>query len=177
MNEADPTFVRRKFTITERLDQTLQEMAARHYQGNVSLCLRAAIESHRETLEGDGQFAARQVARQLDLLQQGMRDLQADLDDVVVEMADEETEPEPRSAMWGVGLADEMQVILDALDSSGSPLRLEDLLEQSELNPPQLQKNLARLVDLGFVVETTDGKRRYGHAGQINSSKNQGGLQ
>ncbi|GAB7018737.1 helix-turn-helix domain-containing protein [Halostagnicola bangensis] len=176
MNEADPTFVRRKFTITERLDQTLQEMAARHYQGNVSLCLRAAIESHRETLEGDGQFAARQVARQLDTLQQGMQELRADVDNASVER-DEGQKTELRSAVWGVELTGEMQTIIDSLDSSGSPLRMGDLLEQTELNPPQLQENLARLVDLGFVVETTDGKQRYRHAGQVNSPKDREGLQ
>ncbi|ELZ06178.1 hypothetical protein C482_00110 [Natrialba chahannaoensis JCM 10990] len=177
MNEADPTFVRRKFTITERLDQTLQEMAARHYQGNVSLCLRAAIESHRETLEGDGQFAVRQVVRQLDTLQQAMQELQADVDNALVERDEVQKETQLRSAVWGVELTEGMQTIIDALNSSGSPLRIEDLLEQTELNPPQLQKNLGRLVDLGFVVETTDGKQRYGRAGQINASKNRGGLQ
>ncbi|ARS89334.1 hypothetical protein [Natrarchaeobaculum aegyptiacum] len=174
MTEADPTFVRRKFTITERLDQTLQKMATRHYQGNVSLCLRAAIESHRKTLEGDGQFAARQVARQLDALQQGMQELQADVDNASVGRDEGQKETELRSAVWGVELTEGMQIIIDALDSSGSPLRMEDFLEQTELNPSQLQESIARLVDLGFVVETTDGKQRYRHAGQNISSQNRG---
>jgi len=46
------TFIRRKFTITESLDDVLTGMASQHYQGNVSLCIRAAIEDHRGTLAG-----------------------------------------------------------------------------------------------------------------------------
>lgn len=49
------SFTRRKFTIPEQLDERLVKLADQHYQGNVSLCIRAAIEDHRSTLNETGQ--------------------------------------------------------------------------------------------------------------------------
>ena len=50
-------FTRRKFTIPRRLDEDLVRVAEDHYQGNVSLCLRAAFEDHKQTLNGEGEIA------------------------------------------------------------------------------------------------------------------------
>lgn len=173
MTGRDPTFVRRKFTITEVLDKTLQEVATRHYQGNVSLCLRAAIESHRESLEGEGEFAAHQIKRQLDGLEQGIQEVQADIDQIPVETTEDEGNGISESVRWGVKMMDEMPAIVEVLDDASSPLRLEDLLEQTELPPPRLQADLSRLVDRGLVVETMDGRQRFGLAGEVNSSRDE----
>lgn len=174
MTEESSTFVRRKFTITEILDQKLQEIATRHYQGNVSLCLRAAIESHREILEGDGQFAAQRIMQQLGVLQQDIQVLQVDLGDIQ-EVAFAEGAKDnlgSQSAVWSVQMSDGMLAIIEILKENRPPLRLEDLLEQTELDLPQFQESIARLVDLGIVVETVDGHQRYGLAGQTSPLQN-----
>ncbi|RQG92831.1 hypothetical protein EA462_00975 [Natrarchaeobius halalkaliphilus] len=169
MTERNPTFVRRKFTITKVLDQMLQEMATRHYQGNVSLCLRAAIESHRENLEGEGEFAAHQIKRQLDGLEQRVQKIQMNVDELPIETAKNEKKGIAQSVQWGIKMADGMPAIVEVLDNASSPLRLEDLLEQTELSPPRLQADLSQLVDHGLVVETTDEQQRFGLAGWVNS--------
>ena len=173
MTERNPTFVRRKFTITEVLDQTLQEMATRHYQGNVSLCLRAAIESHRENLEGRGEFAAHQVKRQLDGLEQQIQDVQADIVEIPTETTEGERKEIPHSVRWGIKMTEGMLAIVEVLDGVASPLRLEDLLEKTELSPLPLQTELTQLVDQGIVVETADGRQRFGLVGKVNSSRNE----
>jgi hypothetical protein len=172
MIDEDPTFIRRKFTITEVLDLTLQQMAARHYQGNVSLCLRAAIESHRQILEGEGQFALQEVQRKLENVDQTVREMQSNLDEILVETVQEEQNVDSQPILCGVQLTDEMSAIVGVLENAQSPLRLEDILEQTELTPVHLQPNLSRLVDRGLVVNTRDGRQRFGLAGRANSSRN-----
>ena len=78
-----------------------------------------------------------------------------------------------QSVRWGVEMTDGMPAIFEALDDASSPLRLEDLLEQTELPPPRLQADLSRLVDRGLVVETTDGRQRFGLAGEVSSSRDE----
>lgn len=171
MTTKEPTFIRRKFTITETLDQTLQEIATRHYQGNVSLCLRAAIESHHQVLDGEGQFALQQIERQLNGVEQSVQEIRANLDEIPVETAEEEGGVESQPVAWGIQMEGEMKVIIDVLKTALSPLRIEDLLEQTELAPSRLQADLARLVDSGLVIKTINGPERFGLAGQVNCSQ------
>ncbi|WP_434531172.1 hypothetical protein ACODNH_07070 [Haloarcula sp. NS06] len=175
MTDEDPTFIRRKFTITEVLDLTLQQMAARHYQGNVSLCLRAAIESHRQILEGEGQFALQQVQRKLENVEHTVQEMQSKLDEIPVETAEEKQNVDSQPILCGIQLTDEMSSIVEILENAHCPLRLGDILEQTELTPAHLQPNLSRLVDRGLVVITRDGRQRFGLAGRSNSSRNREG--
>jgi len=173
VTERGPTFVRRKFTITEALDQTLEEMATRHYQGNVSLCLRAAIESHRESLEGEGdrELAAHQIKRQLGELEQQVQELQTELNEIPIETTGDDNTGESRSVWLDVGMTTEMRAVVQTLGEASSPLRLEDLLEQTELSPRQLQSDLSNLIDQGLVSKTLDERQRFVLTGDINSAR------
>lgn len=166
--------MRRKFTITEVLDQTLEEMAARHYQGNVSLCLRAAIESHRESLEGDGEFAAHQIKRQLDELEQRVQELQSGLDEIPVDATADDDTGASQSVLWGIEMSAGMLTIVQVLDEASSPLRIQDIAEQTELSPQRLQADLSKLVDYGLVIETSDQQQRFSLAGDGSSAEEEG---
>lgn len=162
MGDSRTEFTTRRFTITHALDDALVALAQRHYQGNVSLCLRTAIESHRETLNGRGPFAAHKAAAQLEALQDQQHELLTTLTD-----QPDTTHPTSDSTGWGSGMMDDptSHAILQTLDDAGHPLRLPDLLEAAELNPSTTHDSLAFLVDRGFVTKTQTQPPRYVLAG------------
>lgn len=174
MTDEYTNFVRRKFTITEVLDEVLQELARRHYQGNVSLCLRTAIESHRDTVEGEGQFSAVQVRRQLDQLERSVGEVQAGLDDIASEAVSTTAGVEAKPRMWGIQMSEGMVAIVGVMEAAEIPLRVDDLREETGLDPPRIRTELSRLVDQGLAVETTDSQFRYGLAGQADSERSRG---
>jgi len=172
MTVDEPVFIRRKFTITESLDRTLREMATRHYQGNVSLCLRTSIESHRETLQGDGQFAMNQIARQLESLDQGQHRLES-LVDELTELENERSDTDQRSVIEGVGVSSETAAIYKVLCERDTPLRIEDLVERTGGGMEAFQEGLSTLVDLGLVGRTDDPSPRYQLVGKLGSEANE----
>lgn len=168
----EPVFVRRKFTITESLDRALREMATRHYQGNVSQCLRTSIESHREILQGDGQFAVNQIARQLESLDQGQHRLES-LVDKLTESKDEEWAIDQQPVIEGVRVPAETAAIYQALAERDTPLRIEDLVERTGVTMETFQEGLSILVDLGLVGRTEDPSPRYQLAGKLGFGTNE----
>ncbi|WP_276299378.1 hypothetical protein [Halorussus lipolyticus] len=171
MTADKPVFIRRKFTITESLDRTLQELATRHYQGNVSLCLRASIESHREILQGDGQFAVNQISRQLESLDQGQHRLES-LVDELTELEDERSATSQQSVIEGVRVSSETAAIYNVLCEQDTPLRIEDIVERTGGHMEAFQEGLSTLVDLGLVGRTDDPSPRYQLVGKLGSEAN-----
>lgn len=163
--ETTSQFIRRKFTITESLDSVLVKMADRHYHGNVSLCLRAAIESHRSLLRGEGQFAAHRAARALEQLDEQ----QAELNTMVESLSGKLTEETPAVSegveTHGVTLPPEAAVVYEELMMAEATLRIEDIMERLEMGPAAVLPGLATLVDRGLVVPQGSEKQRYRLAG------------
>lgn len=160
-----PEFTRRKFTITERLDVVLVEMAEQHYQGNVSLCLRAAIESHQAILRGEGQFAARRVANALERLEEGQTELDSAIEALPETLVEQmTTESESRNS-GSPGFVPEKEVVYHELSIVETPFRIEDLMERLEVGPATVMPALASLVDQGLVVSCGNDGRRYQLAG------------
>ncbi|MDH5020366.1 hypothetical protein [Halobacterium rubrum] len=158
-----PEFVWRKFTITETLDAVLQEMAASHYQGNVSLCLRAAIESHQAMLRGEGQLAAQQVVRRLDAIDDRQARLTSQLEDFATD--DSGVDYGGTISAAGVELSGEIAEIYTVLAAQSGALRIDDLVEKLDVELEELHAGLTRLVDLGIVTATGDTPSRYCLAG------------
>ena len=163
-----PEFVRRKFTITETLDAVLQEMAGGHYQGNVSLCLRAAIESHQEALRGEGQFAAHQVARRLDAIDERQARLASSLEDFAA-VSQGSDEGDTISAA-GIELSGETAEIYTVLEDQPRALRMDDLVEELDVELEELQAGVTELVNLGIVTRADDATNRYCLAGSQHRS-------
>lgn len=161
------TFIRRKFTITETLDNVLTDLAAQNYQGNVSLCLRAAIEDHRTTLEGAGaeQLATQRLAVELESIEE-----QQDVIRSAVESLQDQTEMRNQAESGrrrgdAGGMTDDMRSIFDAVKSADGGLRMDDLVERLDIPPSRLQPALGSLVDLGLVVDIGDHTHRFQLAG------------
>lgn len=154
------TITRRKFTLPERLDADLQRFADLHYQGNVSLCLRAAYEDHKNTLNGEGRIALKRLEKEVGQLRETTTELNREVSNIVEgieELRDQGTRREPPSIIDG--RYGDTQQVLDELHSAKTPLRIEDLLERADLSPRRVVTALEQLVDLGLIVETPQGAR------------------
>lgn len=93
MGTENTEFVRRTFTITTELDEDLERLAAEHYQGNVSLCIRHAITDHRESLNRDRQVTLKRLSR-------SMRQIEDELDELAqaIEVMAENSPAQQRSS-------------------------------------------------------------------------------
>ena len=168
-NNKNSTFVRRKFTITETLDSVLTGMAAQNYQGNVSLCLRAAIEDHRATLEGTGagQLATQRLAVKLDAIEAQQEAIRSAVDSVQnrTEKRNQTDSGRRRSHGETSGMTDDMRHIYDTVKAADSGLRTDDLAERLDLPASRLQPALGSLVDLGLLVDIGNTTHRFQLAG------------
>ena len=160
LDEQSSTITRRKFTLTEQLDADLQQFADLHYQGNVSLCLRAAFEDHKNTLNGEGRIALQRLEKEASHLRETTNELSHDVSDIadsVEELQRQSTRGELPS-IDGEG-NDDTQQVFSELHNARTSLRIDDLLERAELSPRCVVAALERLVDVGLVVETPQGER------------------
>jgi hypothetical protein len=159
-DEDQSTIIRRKFTLTESLDSQVERLADQHYQGNVSLCLRAAIKEHQQTLSGEGRLALKRLEREINNLNDTVSNLNPDIADVVAEIE----ECRPASEHDGLpSISSERfeitQEVLEGLHEAETSLRVEDLAERVEAPPRLVIPALGQLVDLGFVVKTPRDER------------------
>jgi hypothetical protein len=162
----DASFTRRKFTITEPLDNELVQLAEAHYQGNVSLCIRAAIEDHQQSLRGEGEIATRQLTAQMSELV-GQQQSTLETLDAIDDRLPTTEQPHPKrrgSAVSESELSDlpteavqVLQVFTDAKDS----LRIGDVVDRVELSIREVQTAAGLLVDYGYLVQTNTNTERY----------------
>ncbi|KAB1192426.1 hypothetical protein GJR96_02800 [Haloferax sp. MBLA0076] len=164
-DEYRPEFIRRKFTITESLDEVLKQMADRYYQGNVSLCLRASIESYREILEGEGYMATRRIERQLENLVDEQRTLLMEITSVRSGLQESHRESADGQQLTEPSMTNEMVRIIELLKTTGDGLEFGDLVEQLDLGMHKVQPALGRLVDRGVVTRTGEDGERFTLAG------------
>lgn len=73
--------VRRNFSLLERNVELLDEMAAKEYAGNKSACLRAAIEDHARSLEGETELEVKKLAASFRELEKTVEQIQATLEE------------------------------------------------------------------------------------------------
>lgn len=157
--ETDPTFVRRKFTITEELDGVLNELAENNYQGNVSLCLRQAIVDHRESLHNDGQLTLRRLVESVRAIETQLEELETSQSPV----HDKNTQ-QPVTVSATIGSVDDIPgavAVLTEIDGANGPLRGADIIEQVTLPPVRVRQTLGRLVDRGILFTTEQSPPRY----------------
>jgi DNA-binding transcriptional regulator GbsR (MarR family) len=159
-DDQSSTITRRKFTLTERLDADLQRFADLHYQGNVSLCLRAAYEDHKNTLNGEGRIALKRLEQEVGQLREITTELNREVSDIAEDIKDLKDRGSHRELPSVIdGANSDAQQVIDELHSARTPLRIEDLLERAGLSPRRIVTALEQLVNLGLVVETPEGAR------------------
>lgn len=173
-SETDASFKRRKFTITESLDEVLVDLADQNYQGNVSLCLRAAIEDHRETLNGtDSGLIAQQLLQRVDELTSRQEQVVTTVESL--ENSLDEIPTEARSSPSQPDQSDTKSRVLSGLETAEAPLRIEDLTEQLDLPTRRILPTLETLIDQGMITPIDGSPTRFQLAGR--SRGNSEGMQ
>jgi hypothetical protein len=168
MENSNSTFKRRKFTITESLDDVLKDLADGNYQGNVSLCIRAAIEDHRKTLNGtDSGLATRKLLQRVDKLTAQQEQIINALDSLEDGLNQESTGSERHSVQIR-GLSDEANQILSVLENERTGLRIDDFADRLNLPTARIQPALGILVDRGMVIPDGKTPTRFHLAGLLN---------
>jgi hypothetical protein len=163
---SDPTFKRRKFTITESLDAALEELADQNYQGNVSLCIRAAIEDHRETLDGTGSgLLTKQLARRVDELT-SRQDRVLESLSKIEENIERPQSQASHSTDTSEQLPENAALILETLETVGNGLRIDDLTDRLEVPSSRVQPVIGTLIDYGLVTAHGKPPSRYYLAGE-----------
>jgi hypothetical protein len=162
----DTTFVRRKFTLPESLDTVLVGFAEDHYQGNVSLCLRAAIEDHRATLNGKkNELILQQVTRQLNDFQEQQAEIQAIVTNLELNNDTPTSDCDQIRLAIHQNMTDDMQQVHLALIDATDPLRIADLSEELNIPSVCLEPILGRMVDHGYVTPYGTNPQRFSLAG------------
>lgn len=164
-SEQATSFTRRKFTITEELDKALQKIADKNYQGNISLCLRAAIEDHKMTLDGtDSDLIAQQLARRIDDIQarqdeiiSALEAIEQDIDRHIIE-----TESLPVTTIETTGVQNR---ILTSLRDSDEGLRIDDLADNLDTQTSEILPAIQSLIDRGLVRSDGGSSERFLLAG------------
>lgn len=164
----ESTFTRRKFTITESLDERLVEFAGRHYQGNVSLCIRSAIEDHQQSLEGKERLTLSRLVAQIGELENRQASIHEQLEEIddalhVQQGSNKATAPSESST-------NNTKLIQRELSTADDGLRIDDLMERLSLNLPEIQSALGSLVDQGVVTDRTTNRERFWIVGDRESS-------
>lgn len=153
------TITRRKFTLTKRLDADLQQLAAQHYQGNVSLCLRAAVEDHK-TLNGEGRIALQRLEQEMGHLREAVAELDDDTTDIVarIEAVSSRGTRDELLSVADEELSDAQQV-LDVFQETETSLRVNDVIERVDLPLRRVVHAVEKLIDIGAIVEIPSGAR------------------
>ncbi len=162
-SDSDHDFTRRKFTITDTLDDDLKRIADDHYQGNVSLCLRQAITDHRETLNGNGRLTLKQLLQALQQVQDDVADLSKEVE-TLIDQRQSQAPCQSGSASataQGQQIAPDTGQILGILKNADRPLRVADINERANLRPIVVRQSLGDLIDQGQVFSTNDDPSRY----------------
>ena len=117
-DDQSTTITRRKFTLPKRLDADLQQFADQHYQENVSLCLRAAFEDHKNTLNGEGRIALKRLEQEVSQLREITTELNHEISDIAEDieaLRDQGVRREPLSISNGE--YEDTQQVIDELHS------------------------------------------------------------
>lgn len=163
---SDITFTRRKFTIPEALDSVLVDLSNRHYQGNVSLCIRAAIEDHRNTLNGTDELSPpiQQLLRHLETVETQQHEIQKVIEKIEQNRDNFEDDPK-HFQRRSEAMTPSMSIVFEELRTADEGLRFADLQERLGLSSSQLQRTLGSLVDRGFIVDVGTNTERFALVG------------
>lgn len=154
------TFTRRKFTIPEKTDQRLKQLADQHYQGNVSLCIRAAIEDHESTLTENNALELHRMEQQIISLATEIQSLSESLP----EISESPNESDCQQGMRSFGTGDSTlervtDEVLEEFEVAQSSLRLEDCMDRLDTQPELIVSAFERLLDLGYIHEIDQSSR------------------
>lgn len=157
-----PEFVRRKFTLPERMEEILVSLAERHYEGNVSMFLRAAIIDHRDSLEGSasGERTLNEITRKLGAMSSHQTETSDQLN-TIIEQLDALNPSSDTSHRQSIDvLSGSAQDVLDTCLDDPTGARFADLVEQTTYSPREIQAAIHSLLNLGYLEQSSEGRFR-----------------
>lgn len=159
-NHDQPSFTRRRFSLPDPKDDVLVSLAERHYQGNVSLFLRAAIEDHRDTLEGTGQGerTLHELRTAISDLSHGQQELYKMVKKIIEQSHDSAAATETFSPLTR-HLPTPHRRVFNACVNADQGCRFQDLVDQTNLPAKQVKVSLEVLLDLALLEQ--DNNQRY----------------
>lgn len=154
-------------TIRDRHIALLEEMVEQRYMSR-SEALRAAIEDHYRTLEGDSEITIEYVAEQVNTLQTKLNELNETIEEtqqqpiqmiapskVDADMGQALGEQSPIGAGDDQSSVSTQDEVYDSILELG-PASVEEIAEYCELSPLEVRDAIEDLVDSGFVTPVED---------------------
>lgn len=163
-DRSSPEIIRRKFSLTKRHDDIIDELADKHYGGNRSQCVRSALEDHARTLDGVGEPLLRQIADDVSEVKERFSSLQENLEDsdkyhpTEVDSGTDENVVLTSEEEF----SDEMWVVYRRLSNKfPGDLSEEEIVTEIELPAVDIRHALIDLVDAGFAQKEMKGGTAY----------------
>lgn len=166
MNE-DTQFTRREFTTTVHLDDIVEELAERYYQGNVIMFLRAAIEDHRSSLTKTQQSHSFTPSKDAPDSPQPGHDpggTPSKSEPTVAEYIARKTKSPDTELLPGGA-----RMVYQYLCSVGEPVSADALRSDTNLSQRELRSGIENLLDTGVIVRTRDNTSKFKLAGTSQS--------
>ncbi|WP_152421935.1 hypothetical protein [Natrialba chahannaoensis] len=143
-------------TILERHMQLLDQMATERYAGNRSACLRAAIEDHARSLEGENEFEVEQLVVAVQDLEERVSDVQRSLQENLEEKpTGEDLKQTPQHQNKD---SERQHQIYELISSQGS-ISLNQIASHVDAPLVELESTLQTLCDRGLVNKTSSSGR------------------
>lgn len=163
--------VRRKITLTRRMDNLIQELAATYYGNNASQLVRSSVIDHERTLDGAGEELLRKLVTLVEGLKEDVNELQEAMEEGTSgSQAYPGEEGTGAKATDSVGIASDDEpmseemywvdtMITEAYPDSQS---VDDLVAAGNLSETDVRHALIDLNDRGKITSSRiDGTIRY----------------
>ncbi|WP_146047450.1 helix-turn-helix domain-containing protein [Haloferax marisrubri] len=150
---SESEFVRTRVCLTNRHKEKLEECADEHHAGNLSMCMRSAIDDHARVLNGQHAINVDRVKQIANSLHEEVDELSSQLDDLnIQENTNEESDSEHHAP-----INDVHQALIEERDQA----RPSDLAETLDISRQSALLAAEKLVDRGVVARQPAQEPKY----------------
>jgi len=161
--------VEKKFKLSNPLKKKLKKYATRHYQGNASQLIRAAINDHFRTLEKENEYEVQRLENKISSLEDQISELVNQVEEIQQQSLAQYV-VEPTSSIKHSNNSNQDSPTVSTTESKGSAtvqneiynllskqgrLSVAEIAEHIDEGPLEIQENINQLVEnRGFVTST-----------------------
>jgi chromosome segregation ATPase len=162
---SDSSLRTKKFHLEKSLKQELKKYAEKHYQGNASQFIRAAIKDHVRTLEGESEYDLKKLQIKLEKIEETLAELrqtisesnhsqpsvqhqQSQLTQQIRKQSDSDEQSPPPS---GRNSRLQTRIYRSLEDADSLQLTLGELSQQTDSDISELASTIETLVDRGLL--------------------------
>lgn len=166
-DQAGVEFVKRKFSLTREVDDTLDSLADDYHGGNRSRCVRCAIRDHERTQEGEDELVIKALNVKVEKLIEELNDLQNFVKEnvttqpVIVKQSldsnNASDQIESEDSISGDNVAKKARLVLNTIkEADSASLSKDSIVDQSELSKQEVRLGITHLVNKDMLVEDTE---------------------